>query len=281
MQRIGLVLGAGGVVGQAYHAGVLAALENDLRWDPRDSEVIVGTSAGSITASLLRSGVPAAELAAWTVRAPLSIEGQLLEDLFGNETPRFEPFRPRDLIRRPPSLPGRHMIQHALMRPWSFRPMTAALALLAPGRADVTEHLRPLRQVEGEGWPERPLGLRGTSPRRSTRGVRTPRISTGFAEPSGGGVVRRTRLLRSRADRRPRLRRRRSALTHQRGHPVEPVAGPGHRRLAHVRPQWSSHRPLWHYPLARGTPSRQGESRHSALGARPWSSSNPAQRSNS
>ena len=152
-------------MGQAYHAGVLAALENDLRWDPRDSEVIVGTSSGSITASLLRSGVPAAELAAWTVRAPLSTEGQMLEDLFGTETPRFEPFRPRDLIRRPPSLPGRHMVQHALMRPWSFRPMTAALALLAPGRADVTEHLRPLRQVEGEGWPDqRPVGLRGASP---------------------------------------------------------------------------------------------------------------------
>lgn len=28
--RVGLVLGAGGVVGQAYHSGVLAALEHDL-----------------------------------------------------------------------------------------------------------------------------------------------------------------------------------------------------------------------------------------------------------
>jgi len=157
MGGVGLVLGAGGVVGQAYHAGVLAALENDLGWDPRDSEVIVGTSSGSITASLLRSGVPAAELAAWTVRAPLSTEGQLLQELFGDESPRFEPFRPRDLIRRPPSLPGRHMVQQALLRPWAFRPTTAALALLAPGRADVTEHLRPLREVEGEGWPERDL----------------------------------------------------------------------------------------------------------------------------
>jgi NTE family protein len=30
MMRVGLVLGGGGVVGMAYHAGVLAALEHDL-----------------------------------------------------------------------------------------------------------------------------------------------------------------------------------------------------------------------------------------------------------
>ena len=35
MSGVGLVLGAGGVVGQAYHAGVLAALEHDCGWDPR------------------------------------------------------------------------------------------------------------------------------------------------------------------------------------------------------------------------------------------------------
>ncbi|MEZ5179426.1 MAG: hypothetical protein R2746_14430 [Acidimicrobiales bacterium] len=32
--RVGLVLGAGGIVGQAFHAGVLGALANDLGWDP-------------------------------------------------------------------------------------------------------------------------------------------------------------------------------------------------------------------------------------------------------
>ena len=35
MSGVGLVLGAGGVVGQAYHAGVLAVLEHDYGWDPR------------------------------------------------------------------------------------------------------------------------------------------------------------------------------------------------------------------------------------------------------
>ena len=44
MTRVGLVLGAGGVVGQAYHAGVLAVLEHDCGFDAREVDMIVGTS---------------------------------------------------------------------------------------------------------------------------------------------------------------------------------------------------------------------------------------------
>ncbi|MFN2525795.1 MAG: patatin-like phospholipase family protein [Actinomycetota bacterium] len=51
----GLVLGAGGLVGMGYHAGVLRALD---KWgvDVTDADVVVGTSAGSIIASYLASG---------------------------------------------------------------------------------------------------------------------------------------------------------------------------------------------------------------------------------
>src|SRR3954466_1768126 len=72
MTRVGLVLGAGGVVGQAYHAGVLAVLEHDCGFDAREADMIVGTSAGSVTGTLLRLGVSSGDLAAWTVKAPLS-----------------------------------------------------------------------------------------------------------------------------------------------------------------------------------------------------------------
>jgi len=159
MSTVGLVLGAGGVVGQAYHAGVLAALEHDCGWDPRTSDVIVGTSAGSITGTLLRVGVPASELAAWVVQAPLSDEGRVLQDMLGSEIPVFEPFRVLPLLRRLPDPPGREMLQRAVIRPWSFRPMAAALALLAPGRFDIAEQLGMLREVEGKSWPERDLWI--------------------------------------------------------------------------------------------------------------------------
>lgn len=159
MTRVGLVLGAGGVVGQAYHSGVLAALEHDLGWDPRTAEVIVGTSAGSITGTLLRSGVPASELAAWSVRAPLEAEGVLLERMFGTEHPQFDPFDAAQLLRRRPSLPGPHMVRRAVTRPWHFRPVAAAMSLLAPGTIDIRDQLTALREVEDRTWPQDPLWI--------------------------------------------------------------------------------------------------------------------------
>lgn len=158
MGGIGLVLGAGGVTGQAYHSGVLAALEHDHGWDPRTADVIVGTSAGSITGTLLRCGVPASELAAWTVKAPLSDEGEVLHQIAGDEIPEFTPFRAASLLRRP-DLPGWEMVRRAAVRPWHFRPLAAALALLAPGRNDIAAQLALLAEVEAQAWPERDLWI--------------------------------------------------------------------------------------------------------------------------
>ncbi|MCP3853531.1 MAG: patatin-like phospholipase family protein [Actinomycetia bacterium] len=58
----GLVLGAGGLVGIAYHAGVLAALEDVTGIVPNDAELIVGTSAGSVVGAHLRMGRSTDEL---------------------------------------------------------------------------------------------------------------------------------------------------------------------------------------------------------------------------
>jgi len=51
--RVGIVLGAGGVTGDAFHRGVLRAVR-DAGYDARDAEVIVGTSAGSMVGAFLR-----------------------------------------------------------------------------------------------------------------------------------------------------------------------------------------------------------------------------------
>ena len=74
--RIGLVLGGGGATGAAYHAGTLLALHTDLGFDPADADVVVGTSAGSIIATLLRSGVSTDDLAAWGSDVPASVSGR-------------------------------------------------------------------------------------------------------------------------------------------------------------------------------------------------------------
>ena len=159
MTRVGLVLGAGGVVGQAYHAGVLAALENDFGFDPRKADVVVGTSAGSITGTLLRLGVKAEDLAAWTVKAPLSGDDEVLKQIAATPVPELAPFRPLELLLRPMRLPAPRMVQRALTRPWRFRPLAAAMALVAPGRHDIVEQLAALRELERPQWPEPSLWI--------------------------------------------------------------------------------------------------------------------------
>jgi NTE family protein len=56
--RVGLVLGAGGVLGGAWLVGALHAVASETGWDPGSAEYIVGTSAGSMIGALLASGVP-------------------------------------------------------------------------------------------------------------------------------------------------------------------------------------------------------------------------------
>jgi NTE family protein len=51
-----LVLGAGGVVGEAWMTGVLAGIEEGAKLDLRDVEAFVGTSAGSMVAARLAAG---------------------------------------------------------------------------------------------------------------------------------------------------------------------------------------------------------------------------------
>jgi NTE family protein len=51
-----LVLGSGGILGEAWMLGVLAGLEDASGIDTRDSGLFIGTSAGSIVAATLASG---------------------------------------------------------------------------------------------------------------------------------------------------------------------------------------------------------------------------------
>ena len=56
--KVGLVLGAGGVMGGAWLTGGLDALASETGWDPGSADYIVGTSAGSMMGSLVASGIP-------------------------------------------------------------------------------------------------------------------------------------------------------------------------------------------------------------------------------
>lgn len=62
MTRRALVLGAGGVLGAAWTIGALDAVQEHHGWDPREAEVLVGTSAGSVLAASLAAGIGVATL---------------------------------------------------------------------------------------------------------------------------------------------------------------------------------------------------------------------------
>ena len=64
--RVGLVLGAGGVVGASWLIGALEALEAETGWRAAEAERIVGTSAGAVVGSLAATGIPAEYMSAYS-----------------------------------------------------------------------------------------------------------------------------------------------------------------------------------------------------------------------
>ena len=76
--RVALVLGAGGSVGHSFHVGVLSALADELGWDARAADLVIGTSAGSVVGAGLRAGLAPADMRARALGRPLSPEGSRL-----------------------------------------------------------------------------------------------------------------------------------------------------------------------------------------------------------
>ncbi len=152
MARTGLVLGAGGIVGQAYHAGVLAALEQELGWDPRTADIIVGSSAGSVTGTALRLGVSASDMAAWATGQPLSASGAaFFRSVETAQSPLPVPAL-SDLFRGW-RLPTAALLARTARRPWAVRPAAAASTMLPAGRYDLRARTRVFDRLS-DGWPE-------------------------------------------------------------------------------------------------------------------------------
>ena len=182
LPSIGLVLGAGGVVGQAYQAGVLAALEREIGWDPRLAKVIVGTSAGSVTGAALRVGVPATDLAASLYGVPTSRRGgAILRRILPTDTG---------------PLPTPTVL--SMLRPWNL-PSPALLARMPPAPARLPSRggghdarpRRPARYLRPRPRPRRPH--RRPLARGACASARCG-VPTAPASSSGGPVRRPTRL---------------------------------------------------------------------------------------
>ncbi|CAN5786448.1 patatin-like phospholipase family protein [soil metagenome] len=156
MPSVAVVLGAGGTVGHAFHAGVLAALSDVLGWDAGRADVLVGTSAGSIVASMLRAGMPAKDLAARATGTSLSPAGRAVVSRAGLGPPRPRPPRPAG---RAGAMSSPARLARAMRAPWEIRPGSLAVAMLPSGQIP-TEHIAaPFDALFGDRWPTQPLWI--------------------------------------------------------------------------------------------------------------------------
>jgi NTE family protein len=152
---VGVVLGAGGAVGHAFHAGVLSALADETGWDPRSADVIVGTSAGSAVAAMLRAGFSASDVAARALGRALSVEGRRLVQRSGLPPPPTAPPSPQPTVGRGAASPIR--LARAFWQPWRASPGTIAAALLPEGQTPNELMSEPLRRLFGSSWPSQSL----------------------------------------------------------------------------------------------------------------------------
>src|SRR3954454_19342541 len=90
-QRFTLVLGAGGTVGLAYHAGVLRALADVAGIEAADADLIVGTSAGSVAGAYLRSGYTSDDLWQLAMETHPSLDGIDEDELARRRREAFMP----------------------------------------------------------------------------------------------------------------------------------------------------------------------------------------------
>ena len=152
--KVGLVLGAGGVLGGAWLTGGLEAIARHTGWDPGSADKIVGTSAGSMIGAFTAAGVPP-----WFMVAHSA--GETFEGLTGPDgRPAADADRSGGAVFRlhrglPRLGPGSlRMAATTLRRPLHHTPLQLVTGWLPAGVIS-TEHLE---EVVGAGGPRRRLG---------------------------------------------------------------------------------------------------------------------------
>ncbi|NUR58272.1 MAG: patatin-like phospholipase family protein [Catenulispora sp.] len=177
--RRGLVLGGGGMLGAAWMTGALSVLCEAVDWDPRQAEILVGTSAGAVLAALIGAGASPADLLEHQLTGRIS-GGPLagVEFDYATAAGGAHPGRPR--LR----LGSGHLLARTARHPRSVPPTAIMAAALPIGRGSLTgvgELVRTLPH-DGSGWSVHPgvriVALDFATGRRVTFGSpRAPRTT--------------------------------------------------------------------------------------------------------
>jgi NTE family protein len=128
-RRVGLVLGAGGMLGATWMIARLHQLEASTGYDVRGAELVVGSSAGSVLAAALTSGVSVRELLEHVrgeaaAGSPLARSGFDYDSSLGAALPERPPLR----------IGSATLLRRAARHPRQLGVWTALAAAAPPGR---------------------------------------------------------------------------------------------------------------------------------------------------
>lgn len=151
--RRGLVLGAGGVLGLTWMIAALRSLEAEEGFDARDVEVCIGTSAGSVLASLLGCGIGVDVALRHQQGIPAPADPDISWD-YDRDSGGAVPPRPGFGIGSP------RLLLEAARHPRRVPPMAAFTAALPRGRGTLLPLHRMVKVVSEPlpdgGWPDAP-----------------------------------------------------------------------------------------------------------------------------
>lgn len=153
------MLGAGGFLGAAWTLGALSAVQQTTGFDVTEADLIVGTSAGSVLAMMLRAGLTVeqlcdAQLASDTPAAP-SVSTRAGTDI--PDAPLTLPdFNAEADWRLPrPGVGSLPLLLHALRNPFRVAPAALCSALVPRGRRRLTSIGTLIDGLHnGPGWPD-------------------------------------------------------------------------------------------------------------------------------
>jgi NTE family protein len=151
--RVGLVLGAGGVIGGAWLMGALEALEAETGWRAADAEQILGTSAGAVIGALAAAGVPPEYMSAYAA-------GRTLDDVAEAEA-RAAATAARASAGDyhlqwafPPIGPGSwRLAMSTLLQPYRHSPATVIAGWLPRGFVSTAPIRDVVETFVAEDWP--------------------------------------------------------------------------------------------------------------------------------
>jgi NTE family protein len=137
-----MVLGAGGISGIAWHLGVLEALRAHTGWDPATADVISGTSAGAVAATVTAAGLQPRSLLRFA-EDPATLEDAIARATAG-----------RTQAGNGPSWPGSLALGAGGLLATSPRHRLASLAGFLPRGHRSTDEIRGLvHDATVDGWP--------------------------------------------------------------------------------------------------------------------------------